>query len=155
MRCLNFIAITLSTFFYLGYLPFIPGTFGSLAGVFLFYLLKDNTAMYVLVTLVILALGFCLSGQVEQVFKKKDPSFVVIDEVGGMLLSLAFIPAQPIFVCLAFFLFRLLDTLKPYPADKLQRLQGSVGIMSDDIVAGIYANLILQVVLRLVSFKIS
>lgn len=155
MRVLDTLAVTFSTFFYLGYLPLIPGTFGSLAGIFLFYLVKDNPGIYVLLILFTLALGFWLSGRVERITHKKDPSCVVIDEVCGMLLSLIFIPAQPKFIILAFFLFRLLDTLKPYPADKLQRLRGGVGIMSDDIVAGFYTNLILQVVLRLVSLRIS
>lgn len=79
----------------------------------------------------------------------------MIDEVSGMLLSLIFIPYDIKLVIMAFILFRILDTLKPYPLDRLQNLAGSIGIMSDDIVAGLYTNIILQVVLRLVSFKAS
>lgn len=79
----------------------------------------------------------------------------MIDEVSGMLLSLIFLPYDIKLVIIAFILFRILDTLKPYPLGRLQNLAGSIGIMSDDIVAGLYTNIILQVVLRLVSFKAS
>lgn len=72
-----------------------------------------------------------------------------------MLLGLVFIPYSLNLVIIAFVLFRILDTLKPFPAGRLERLPGSMGIMADDILAGIYTNIILQIVLRLTSFKIS
>src|SRR3989338_2742352 len=155
MSILNFIIKTLSTFFYVGYLPFMPGIFASIAAVFLFYFVKDNNFLYILLTLTLIALGFLLAGRAEKIFNKKDAGCIVIDEVSGMLLSLIFIPYDIKLVIMAFILFRILDTLKPYPLDRLQNLTGSVGIMSDDIVAGLYTNIILQVVLRLVSFKAS
>jgi len=96
-----------------------------------------------------------LSGRAEKIFNKKDAGCIVIDEVSGMLLSLIFIPYDIKLVILAFILFRILDALKPFPLDRLQSLNGSIGIMSDDIVAGLYTNIILQVALRLVSFKTS
>lgn len=146
---------TISTFFYVGYLPFIPGTFASIAAIFLFYFVKDNNFIYILLTLTLIALGFLLTGRAEKIFNKKDAGCIVIDEVSGMLLSLIFIPYDIKLVIMSFVLFRILDTLKPYPLDRLQNLTGSIGIMSDDIVAGLYTNIILQVVLRLVSFKVS
>lgn len=100
-------------------------------------------------------MGFLLSGRAEKIFNKKDAGCIVIDEVSGMLLSLIFIPYDIKLVIMAFILFRILDALKPFPSDRLQNLTGSIGIMSDDIVAGLYTNIILQVVLRLVSFKAS
>ena len=133
----------------------MPGTFASIAAVFLFYFVKDNNFIYILLTLTLIALGFLLTGRAEKIFNKKDAGCIVIDEVSGMLLSLIFIPYDIKLVIIAFILFRILDTLKPYPLDKLQNLTGSIGIMSDDIVAGLYTNIILQVVLRLVSFKAS
>lgn len=151
----DFIIKTVSTFFYVGYLPLIPGTFGSLAGVFLFYIMRGSSFTHALVTLLLFWLGFLVSGKAEKLFQRKDPSFVVIDEVSGMLLSLLFIPFDSRFIILAFILFRLFDTLKPYPIDKLQDLKGSRGIMCDDLVAGLYANVVLQIVFRLVSFKAS
>lgn len=155
MNMRNFIIKTLSTFFYVGYLPFIPGTFASIAGVLLIYLLKDNSFIYILFTVVLIILGFLISGKAEKIFNKKDARFIVIDEVSGMLLSLLFIPYDIKLIVIAFILFRILDAFKPYPSDRLQRLAGSIGIMSDDIVAGLYTNIILQIVSRLVSLRAS
>lgn len=145
----------ISTFFYIGYLPFIPGTFGSIAGILLFYLIKDNLPVYALFTLSLIILGFLVSGEAEKILNKKDAKCIVIDEVCGMLLSLIFIPYNIKTVIIAFLLFRILDSLKPYPAARLQNLKGSRGIMADDIVAGLYTNIILQIILRLASFRIS
>ncbi len=155
MKIPNLIIKALSTFFYVGYLPFIPGTFGSIAGVFLFCFVRNNSFAHIILTLALIAVGFLVAGRAERLFNKKDPKCVVIDEVSGMLLSLIFIPFDVKLVIIAFILFRILDTLKPFPSGRLERLSGSMGIMADDIVAGLYTNIILQVVLRLVSFKAS
>ena len=138
----------ISTFFYIGYLPFIPGTFGSIAGVFLYYLLKDSISIYTIFSCILIILGFLVSGPAERMLNKKDASCIVIDEVCGMLLSLIFLPYDIKIVVLAFILFRILDALKPFPLDRLQRLKASPGIMADDLVAGLYTNIILQIVLR-------
>ena len=151
----KFFVKILSTFFYVGYLPLIPGTFGSLAGLVLFYLIKINALNYILSTLAVIAVGFLVCGQAEKIMQKKDPGCVVIDEVAGMLLSLIFIPYDIKLVIIAFILFRILDTLKPYPAGCLERLKGSIGIMGDDLLAGLYTNIILQVVLRFTVLKTS
>jgi phosphatidylglycerophosphatase A len=82
---------------------------------------------------------------------RKDARCIVIDEVCGILVALMFIPADIKIVVIAFLLFRLLDALKPYPAGCLERLDGGMGIMCDDLVAGLYTNIILQVVLRFAS----
>lgn len=149
MNIRKFLIKLISTFFYAGYFPLIPGTFGSLAGVFLFYFIRRDQVIYVLSTLFLILLGFWVSTMAEDVFGKKDPKYVVIDEVCGMLLSLAFLPFYSVqVVCIAFLLFRILDTLKPYPAGRLERLNGGMGIMLDDLVAGVYANVVLQVVMR-------
>lgn len=100
-------------------------------------------------------MGFLIAGQAERIFNKKDARCIVIDEVSGILLSLIFIPYDIKLVITAFCLFRILDAIKPYPADRLQRYKGSIGIMSDDILAGLYTNIILQLVLRGISFRIS
>lgn len=146
---------TLSTFFYVGYLPLIPGTFASVAGLFLYYLVKGSVIIYAAVTVFLTITGFLISSDAEKIFKKKDARYIVIDEVCGMLLSLAFLPYDLKLVVIAFFIFRVLDTVKPYPAWRLQELKGGLGVMSDDVVAGLYTNIILQIVLRLVSFTIS
>jgi len=155
LRILNSIVITLGTFFYIGYMPFAPGTFGSLAGLFIFWLIKGDAFFCILAAAVLTIIGFLVSGRAEKIINRKDPSVIVIDEVSGILISLIFIPYDLKLVVLAFLLFRILDTLKPYPAGKLQNLKGSLGIMIDDIIAGIYTNIILQLVIRLASFKTS
>lgn len=146
---------TVSTFFYIGYLPVIPGTFGSIAGILLFYLIKDSLPVYTLFTLLLIIMGFLVTGEAEKILNKKDAKYIVIDEVCGMLLSLIFIPYDIKLVIIAFILFRILDSLKPYPAGRFQNLRGSPGVMLDDIVAGLYTNIILQVVARLTSFRTS
>ncbi len=155
MKTINFIVKAISTFFYVGYLPFIPGTGASVVALFLFYLVRNNGLAQLFLTLAVIILGFLVSGRAEKVFNKKDPKYVVIDEVAGMLLSLAFIPYDIRVVVIAFVLFRVFDILKPFPVRRLEKLPGSAGIMCDDIAAGIYTNIILQVLLRVVSFKAS
>ena len=150
----SFIKIT-ATFFGLGYLPFMSGTWASLAGLLIFILIGSNTAWYVLITALVLLLGFVVCGRAERIFNQKDSRLIVIDEVAGMLVALLFLPYNLIIGALAFILFRILDIAKPFPANGLQRLSGSCGIMADDIIAGLYANIILQAVLRLVSWSSS
>ena len=150
----NFLVECISSFFFIGYLPLIPGTFGSLAGVGLFCLLKtDNMPGYFLFILCIIALGWVTSGRMEQRLNKKDPGCIVIDEVAGMLIALSFMPADFKIVCLGFLFFRIIDTLKPYPAGRLQHLPGSAGVMVDDLIAGVYTNILLQIILKFTSCK--
>jgi len=144
-----------STFFFIGYLPLIPGTFGSLAGLLLFYLVKNNPLSLIFAFFIVTVLGFLICGPAEKIMRKKDPSCVVIDEVSGMLLSLLFIPYDLKLAIIGFFIFRLLDTLKPFPISRLERLKGGLGIMSDDLMAGIYTNIVLQLALRVTAFKVS
>lgn len=151
---MNFIAIILGTFFYIGYLPLIPGTFGSLAGLVLFYAVKHNPAAYLLLALALTGLGFLFCGRAERITGQKDARPIVLDEVSGMFLSLVCLPYyNPAVFITAFCLFRILDAFKPYPAGPLEKLKGSIGIMGDDLVAAIYTNIILQVVLRLASLR--
>lgn len=151
----KFLTRIISTFCYVGYFPLIPGTAGSLAGLGVYFLLKDNSLAYILTLLVLLVLGFLASTEAEKVFNKKDPSCVVIDEVCGMLLSLLFVPYDIKLVIIGFVVFRLLDTLKPFPVGRLERMKGGLGIMLDDIAAAIYTNIILQAVVIVTSFKTS
>ncbi|MDD5730142.1 MAG: phosphatidylglycerophosphatase A [Candidatus Omnitrophica bacterium] len=142
----------ISTFCYIGYLPFAPGTFASLAALVIYFLAKGNILnLAVLFTV----LGFLVSGRAERVFDRKDSPRIVIDEVSGMLISLLFLPYNPKVAVCAFVLFRIFDISKPAPLRRLQNLRGSSGVMLDDIAAGLYANIILQVVLRFISFKAS
>jgi phosphatidylglycerophosphatase A len=117
--------------------------------------LHQSAFLYIGSLLILILLGFLVCGEAEKIFNKKDARYIVIDEVIGMLLSLMFVPYDIKLVIIAFFLFRLLDTLKPYPAGRLQEIKGSIGVLADDIIAGLYTNIILQVVLRFASFRTS
>lgn len=145
----------ISTFCYIGYLPLAPGTFGSMAGLGLFYILRNSHLLHMLSVIFILVLGFAVSGKAEEIFRAKDARCIVIDEVGGMLVSLAFLPYDIRLVIAAFVVFRILDITKLYPAPVLEKLKGSIGIMGDDLAAGVYTNIILQVFWRLAIFRVS
>ena len=129
-----------------GYAPFAPGTAGSLVGLLLFWpLSRLPFAWQVGVTLALFLLGTLAATQVAGRLGLKDPGIVVVDEVVGQWVSLLLLPLTPLTVVLGFLLFRLLDVLKPWPARDFERLPGGWGIMADDVMAGIYANLLVRV----------
>lgn len=123
-----------------------PGTAGSLVGLGIVVLLIPVPPLYYIgLLLLIIALGWYCSGKVEQATGIKDHPTIVIDEIAGMLISAFGLPHQAGYLAGAFFLFRILDVLKPFPADWLERkIPGGGGIMLDDVAAGIYTNLLLQ-----------
>jgi len=155
MSAFNSFTKTIATFFYAGHFPLVPGTFASLVGLILLFLLKGNFFIYGITVAVLLIVGFWSAGRAERIFQRKDARYIVIDEVAGMFLCMAFISYDIKVLLTGFFLFRILDTLKPFPAGRLQNLQGSAGIMLDDLVAAFYTNIILQIVFRLASFNAS
>jgi phosphatidylglycerophosphatase A len=132
-----------------------PGTAGSVVGVVTFALLPAwaRTALpLALGTCVLCVLGVGAASRVARLTQRKDPGLVVIDEVVGMWISLAFVPLRPTTLVAGFLLFRLMDIVKPYPARQLEALPAGWGIMADDVMAGIYANLVLQIALRVVTW---
>jgi len=137
-----------ASFFYLGHSSFMPGTAGSLGGLAVYFLVRHNDILYGFTILFLFVLGIIFSGEAEKVYKRKDAKMIVIDEACGMLLSLFFVPISALSIILGFFLFRILDILKPPPAKRMEKLTGSLGVMFDDIVAAIYTNLILQIIFR-------
>lgn len=145
----------IATFFYVGYFPLIPGTAASLAGLALLVFAAKNANLYFWLLCIFLFLGFLTSGAAERILQKKDARQIVIDEIAGIWITFLFIPLDLKLAIIGFVVFRLMDTLKPYPASGIQAKKGSLGVMGDDIVAGIYANIILQAVFRLAAFKTS
>jgi len=91
-------------------------------------------------TIVVAILAFSLSGRAEVIFQEKDSKRIVIDDFLGMMIALLFVPRHPGLVLVSFFLFRAFDVLKVYPANRLEKLPGARGVVGDDVVAGIYAN---------------
>ncbi len=142
----------IATGFYSGYLPKAPGTWGSLVGLLLFFLLHTlNLQIYLAVVAAIFVLGTFAAGEAEKIMDRKDPGLVVIDEIVGILITMIAIPATPLAMALGFILFRIFDIWKPFPIRLIdQRFHGGLGIMLDDIVAGIFSLVILQILFHFV-----
>ena len=138
-----------STFFFAGYFPIAPGTFASLITVAIIWFLIPPV-FYILLPagIGILFLSVCLATQAEKFFGK-DGSPIVIDEVAGMVISLVFVSKDIMSFAGAFLLFRLFDIIKPPPVRSMEKLKGGWGVTLDDVIAGIYANLALQLILYL------
>ena len=133
---------------YVGYAPVAPGTCGSAVGLAAYAAVRwsDSVIVEGIVLIMALVIGIWSADIVERELGK-DPSVVVIDEVLGMLVTLAFIQVSAGGAVLGFFVFRLFDVIKPYPAGRLEHLHGGPGIMLDDAMAGVYSNLTLRVLL--------
>jgi phosphatidylglycerophosphatase A len=134
-----------------GYAPVVPGTFGSALGVLLYVgLAWSGGWIAVLSGLgVVTALGFWSAGAAERHFGRRDPRQVVVDEIAGQILAMLLVPMTPATLAAGFIVFRVFDILKPYPVRSMESLPGGSGIMADDLVAGLYANLVLQLLVRL------
>ena len=143
------VALAIATCFGVGYVPVAPGTFGSLAGLALWFVLPSSAFVQATAIFLIFAAGVWASSVAEHHFHATDPGPAVVDEVMGMLVTMFMIPAgwQP--AVGGFVLFRLFDVVKPYPANRLEHLRGGVGIMADDFMAAVYANLALKGMLAL------
>ena len=139
-------AVFLATAAYCGYFPVAPGTVGSAAGLLVYLLVAWIGLPIVEVAAIALtfAVGAWAATHAERFFGGIDPGPVVIDEVLGMLITLAFIPAGWQAMLAGFLLFRVLDVIKPFPANRLETFHGGFGIMADDAMAGVYANLALR-----------
>jgi phosphatidylglycerophosphatase A len=143
------LAVFLATVGYCGYFPIAPGTVGSAAGL-VFYLLvwwAQSPLFEAAVILVLFVTGVWAGTTAERYFGGIDPGPIVLDEVVGMLMTLAFIPVGMTGALIGFLLFRLFDVLKPFPAGRFEKLHGGFGVMADDAMAAIYANLALRLVL--------
>jgi phosphatidylglycerophosphatase A len=144
------LALVIATVFGVGRAPFAPGTFGSIAGLLIWVLLRDSPAAQAVVIVIVFAAGSWSGTVAERHFGATDPGAVVIDEVLGMLITLFLNPVGWTGALAGLLLFRIFDVIKPYPANRLERLHGGLGIMSDDAMAALYANMVLRVLIALV-----
>ena len=153
----DYVALAIATFG-VGFLPLIPGTFGSLLSVGIFLLFTQilaGSSLIAVVLLFILAVTFAgiwAASRTEELSGRKDPGKVVVDEVAGQMIALlpvALFSLQPLTrgVIVSFILFRLFDIFKPYPASRFERLKGGYGIMCDDLAAGAYAAVITSAII--------
>jgi phosphatidylglycerophosphatase A len=150
---MNIFARTIATGFGTGYFPIAPGTAGSLAILIVYWICPEISALQLIMIIIgLTVLGIYTAAITEKEMKKKlgsdkgnDPGIIVIDEIIGMLIALLFIPKTTFFLIIVFILFRIFDIAKPYPARKMEKLHGGWGIVLDDVVAGIYANIVIQI----------
>ncbi len=133
-----------------GYSPVAPGTTGTIVGCAIYYLLSVYTDMsnlhfFILVTITF-GLGTLASHKLEPQWGK-DPQRIVIDEVVGVWIALLFVPFHWVYIVLAFVLFRFLDITKILGIRKFEPLPKGFGVMMDDVIAGIYSNVIMQILI--------
>ncbi|NVM20918.1 MAG: phosphatidylglycerophosphatase A [Desulfobacterales bacterium] len=142
--------VLLATGCYAGCVPVAPGTCGTLVAIPLSYLLSMLGPAEAMLLIVAFA-GFSvwISGRAEKIFNKKDSRLIVIDEIAGFLVTMYFIPWSAKTVVIGFLLFRLMDIAKPFPIRRLESgLPGGWGVVADDLAAGVYANVVLRVVMK-------
>ena len=143
------LGVFVATCGYIGYIPFAPGTFGSAAGLVLFFLVRrtGSIAVELAAIAVLFAIGVWSGNEAERHFGEVDPGPVVLDEVVGMLITLALLPVNLVGAFVGFLLFRILDVVKPWPSGRFEALPGGLGVMADDGMAAIYGNLVMRVLM--------
>jgi phosphatidylglycerophosphatase A len=140
------LATFVATAGYVGFVPIAPGTFGSAVGLAVYAAVRTSGSwpLEAFVLAMALVAGIWAADRVERQLGK-DPGAVVIDEVLGMLVTVAFLDVNVAGAIVGFFVFRVLDVIKPPPAARLEHLHGGPGIMLDDLMAGIYGHVVMRV----------
>lgn len=143
--------LAIATFFYVGKIPIAPGTFGSLATMLIVFFVRPYwsapISVQMLVILIVFFVGIAAATAIEIAYGKKDPGSCVIDEVAGQMITLLMAPHSIIVYIAGFFIFRFFDIVKPYPIRELEKIPQGLGIMVDDVGAGMYSLLLLQLAL--------
>ena len=140
--------LLLATGLGVGYSPRAPGTLGTLVAIPVYYFLSNVPSPLYEITLIgFVFLSVWVSGNAEIFFGKKDDQRIVIDEIIGFLTTMLWVPKTIRFVIIGFFLFRFFDILKPFPIRRLEKgFQGGFGVVLDDVLAGVYANIVLRLI---------
>ena len=140
------VGLFLATCGYLGYVPIAPGTFGSAAGLAVFFAVRStgSLAAEAVSIAVLFAVGIWSGTVAEHHFEGIDPGPVVLDEVVGMLITLFLLPVNVTGALVGFLVFRLLDVIKPWPSARFEKLPGGLGVMADDGMAAVYGNLVMR-----------
>jgi phosphatidylglycerophosphatase A len=150
-RAILFVA----TGFFIGSVPFAPGTFGSLIGLPVCFLLSRlNFLQSLICILAFILFAIAIASAAEKILNQKDPGQIVIDEIAGLMVTLAGLPFNLKTVLAGFIIFRVFDILKPFPIRILEkRVGGGSGIVLDDVLAGVYGNLVIRLVIYFTDFK--
>lgn len=143
------ISIAVASVFHIGFIPGAPGTYASIATTLVFLIVHWHSsrivpALHLSAVCLLTLVGVLTASDASRSTGIEDPSFVVIDEAAGQLLTFLFLPVNALNLILGTLAFRCFDIWKPYPIRKLEPLGNGVGIMADDLLAGVYANLVLQ-----------
>ena len=143
---MNQLIMAVATGLYVGMIPRAPGTWGSLAALLPWLLIRNLPLLpYLAVLATVFVLGFFAAGSAEKILDRPDAGAIVIDEILGMFITLTLAPAHPAAWLLGFILFRIFDIAKPFPVSWFdQHIHGGIGIMMDDVIAGLYALISLQ-----------
>jgi phosphatidylglycerophosphatase A len=138
--------IFLASGLFIGTVPFAPGTFGAIIGLPIVFLLSRlDLLLSVLFMLLFIFFAIGIASAAEKILNQKDPAKIVIDEIAGLMVAFTGLPFNLKTVVLGFILFRVFDILKPFPIRTLERkVGGGTGVVLDDVLAGVYANLILR-----------
>lgn len=140
------VGVFVATCGYIGFVPVAPGTFGSAVGLAVFFAVRSAGSMWVELAAiaVLFAIGVWSGTQAEHHFGGIDPAPVVMDEVVGMLITLALLPVNVTGAIVGFLVFRVLDVIKPWPSAGFEKLPGGLGVMADDGMAAVYGNLVMR-----------
>ncbi len=143
------LAVGIATVGPCGFAPLAPGTVGSAVGLVIFWIVRSTGVVWLegATLLVVVAAGVAAASIAETFYERRDPGLVVVDEVAGMLVTLLLVPVGFVGSIVGFLAFRFFDIVKPFPARQVEVLPRGWGIMADDLVAGIYAQATLRVVL--------
>lgn len=139
---LDRVALAIATIGGVGWAPLAPGTVASALTVVMLWLVPFSRLTLVVVFVAVTLIGTWAAEHAERMLGRKDPGAIVVDEVAGMILSVLALPLTLPVLALAFVLFRIFDVVKPTPARQAQALPGGLGVMVDDLVAGLYALVI-------------
>jgi phosphatidylglycerophosphatase A len=131
---------------FVGKISFAPGTFGSVLGLPVCYCLAFvKVRIAILLTLLFVVFSIWIADRAEKLLRSKDPGYIVIDEIAGLLVTFLGIPFNLLNGAAGFLIFRIMDILKPFPARMLEKqLPGGAGVVMDDVAAGLYSNLLLR-----------
>lgn len=140
-----FLTKAVASVFFIGHIPFAPGTFGTLAAAVCVWLFKPDASALLIISAVFFFAGVASAHYAETFYGSRDSGHIVIDEFAGYLVSIIFLPQTAGYLVAAFFIFRFFDIVKPPPIRNVERkLHGGLGVMMDDVLAGIATNMVLQ-----------
>jgi phosphatidylglycerophosphatase A len=147
---MNRFFLLIATGFGVGYSPIAPGTLGTLVAIPIYYFLSEiHSPLYEITLVGFFFLSVWITENAERFFGKKDDQRIVIDEIMGFLITMLWVPKTLPFITMGFFLFRFFDILKPFPIRRMEKkLKGGFGVVLDDVMAGVYANIILHLIVR-------